>query len=109
MNSAGAVDIFGARDETRWIGHQAAHACPGDETNTFFLCFGPMGKVDRAFGAFDATPHASGALSARAQRTIWPCRDRVWSRPPMPAELIVCFCNAPAHRRERRRRERQCL
>ena len=109
MNFVCTIDILRTRDQALAIGFKSPDACSRDEPHTVLNVLRPMGDVHRTFRALDAAPHASGALSARTKRTVCPCGNGIWRWPPMPAELVVRSGDAPAHWRERRRRQRRSL
>ena len=66
-----------------------------------------MRFIDRRLCSLDTAPHARSPLRASLQFAMGPSSNCIWSRPPMPAKLVVGFRHPAAHRRQRRWRERQ--
>src|SRR6202022_2247593 len=57
----------------------------------------PVRAIDTCLRSLGAAPQAGGPLGARVEPAIFLSRDCIWSRPPVPAEVVVRLGHAPAH------------
>src|SRR2546430_5078402 len=103
------VHVSGTGNKSAPVRFEAANARAGDELHALAEVLRPMRDVHRTFRAFDATPHAGGALCAGPERTVGASGNRVGRGPPMPAKAVMRLRDAAAHRRERRWRQRRAL